>query len=314
MKLNVTPNSIPKLRTAAAAALSGATSLGAAINLQHNTAGTIGADYHRLFGDPNAALPALRIGKQGDYLDARVQALAASAAHQAVVRTGREFFASAVELLRGEFGRLWGSAWSAAGFTFGSLAMPADPCAALLEFHAYFQLHPERESVERNVNAARALALVTQIDAAQLNVAAKESARVAAKQARDDAFNLLRQRIGDLRGELDLTLEDDDARWYQFGFRRPIDGRIPTPVEGLVLGAGAAGEVIAQWQASARVLNYRVMRTVVGVDEDPVEVGLFSDLTAVIRPLPIGATVRVEVSARNNSGETIPVEATIVVQ
>jgi hypothetical protein len=61
------------------------------------------------------------------------------------------------------------------------------------------------------------------------------------------------------------------------------------------------------------VINYRVSRLIVGVDEDPVEVGLFSDLTAVIRPLPSGATVRVEVSSRNNSGETIPVEATIAV-
>jgi hypothetical protein len=313
MKLNITPNSVPKLRSSASAALSGAINLGATINIQHNTAGAVGTDYHRLFGDSTATQPALRIGKQGEYLDAKSQALAASTAHQASVRTGREFFAAAVELLRTTLGRRWGSPWNAAGFTFGSLAMPADPCAALLEFHAYFQLHPERESVERNVNATRAQALVAQIDAARLDVAAKEAARVAAKQARDEAFVTLRERIGDLRGELDLILEDDDARWYEFGFRRPIDGRLPSPVNGLVLRAGAPGEVIAEWQASIRVLNYRVTRTVNNVDASPVEVGLFTDLAAVIRPLPSGTTVRVNVSSRNSSGETVPADATIVV-
>jgi hypothetical protein len=314
MKLNITPNSVPKLRSSASAALSGAVNVGATINIQHNTAGVVGTDYHRLFGDPNATQPALRIGKQGEYLEAKSQALAASTAHKAAVQEGREFFAAAVELLRGTLGRRWGSPWSAAGFTFGSLAMPADPCTALLEFHAYFQLHPERESVERNVNAVRAQALVAQIDAARLNVAAREAAKVTAKQVRDEAFVALRGRLGDLRGELSLVLEDDDARWYEFGFRRPIDGRLPSPVDGLVLRAGAHGEVIAEWLASTRVLNYRVTRTIVGVDSSPVEVGLFTDLTAVIRPLPSGATVRVNVSSRNSSGETAdPAQATIVV-
>jgi hypothetical protein len=313
MKLNVTPSSVPKLRSAASAALAGATSLGASINIQHNTAVETGADYHRLFGDPNATLPAQRIGKQGEYLDAKSQALLSSAAHREAVRTGRDFFGAAVELLRGTYGRLWGSGWIAAGFTFGSLSKPTDPCAALLEFHAYFQLHPERESVERNVNAARAQALVAQIDAARLNAAASEAAKVAAKQERDEAVAMLRQRIANLRGELELILADDDSRWYQFGFRRPIDGRLPSPVEGLVLRAGTAGEVIAEWQASTRVANYRVTRMVVGVDLSPVQVGLFTDLTAVIRPLPSGATVHVNVSSRNSSGETVPAESTIIV-
>jgi hypothetical protein len=306
-------NSIPKLRTAATAALSGVTNLGPTLNLQYTTAGAFRPDYERLFGDPTATQPALRIGKQGEYLDAKAQALAASAAVRAAVETGRAFFAAAVELLRSTYGRVWNSAWNAAGFTFGSLAMPADPCSALLEFHSYFQLHPERESVERNVNAIRAQTLVAAIDAARLVFATKETAKVAIKQARDEAFETLRGHIVVLRGELDLALSDDDARWYQFGFRRPIDGRLPSPVTDLTLSAGAAGTVIAEWQPSTRVLNYRVARTVVGIDDDPIEVGLFSDLNAVISSLPSGATVRVAVSARNSSGETIPTEATILV-
>jgi hypothetical protein len=54
-------------------------------------------------------------------------------------------------------------------------------------------------------------------------------------------------------------------------------------------------------------------RAVVGVNSEPIEVGLFTDLTATIHPLPSGATVRVEVSSRNASGETDPTHKTIVV-
>jgi hypothetical protein len=304
-------NSIPKLRSAASAALSGVTTLGVTLDFQYITEVGFRTEYHRLFGDPAASLPLLRLGKHGEYLDAKSQALTASAAVQVAVRTGREFFAAAVELLRATYGRVWNSAWNAAGFTFGSLSMPTDPCAALLEFRNYFQLHPERESLERNINAVRAQSLVTAIDGARLMAATKETARVEAKRARDEAFANVRNLITVLRGELDLALTDDDPRWYQFGFRRPIDGRLPSPVQGLVLRPGAEGEVIAEWQPSTRVTNYRVSRQIVGVDEDPIEVGLFGDLTAVIRPLPSGANVRVFLSSRNSSGETIPVEATI---
>jgi hypothetical protein len=313
MTLTTTSKSIASLGTSASAALTGAINLGTVINLEHNDAEAIGTDYHRLFGDPNAAVPELRVGKQGEYTEAKSQAIAATAANRLTVKAGQSFFIASIDLLRSSYGRVWNSVWNAAGFTFGSLAVPKNPRSALVEFRAYFLLHPERESVERNVNATRAQALIIQLDAAQQNVAAKEAAKVAAKQARDDAFEKLRARIRDLRGELDLLLDDDDSRWYQFGFRRPIDGHLPLPVEGLTLRAGAAGEVIAEWLPSSRVLNYRVNRTVIGIDTTPIEVGLFSDLSAAIRPLPSGATVRIEVSSRNASGETVPAQGTIVV-
>jgi hypothetical protein len=307
------PNSIARVGTAAAAALDGAINLGATINLEHNNAGAIGTDYHRMFGDPNATVPALRLGKQGEYLEAKAQATTATADQRAAVEAGQDFFVASIDLLRNFCGRKWNSSWSAAGFTFGSLAVPKEPRSALLELRAHFLVHPERESVERNVSAARAQTLIAQLDAARQNVGAKEAAKKAAKQARDEAFEKLRERLRDLRGELDLLLEDDDSRWYQFGFRRPIDGRMPSPVEGLVVRAGAAGEVIAEWRASTRALNYRVKRAVVGVNSEPIEVGLFTDLTATIHPLPSGATLRVEVSSRNASGETDPAHKTIVV-
>jgi hypothetical protein len=306
-------NSIAGVGTTASTALTGAINLGVAINLEHNSAEVIAADYHRLFGDPSATDPELRVGKQGVYTEAKAQAISATAANRLAVKAGQEFFIASVDLLRNAYGRLWNSAWNAAGFTFGTLAVPKNPRPALVEFRAYFLLHPERESVERNVNATRAQTLINQLDTAQQNVTAKEAAKVAAKQARDDAFEKLRARIRGLRGELDLLLEDDDSRWYQFGFRRPIDGRLPLPVQGLVVRAGAAGEVIAEWQPSTRALNYRVSRTILGVDATPVEIGLFNDLTATIRPLPSDASVRIDVSSRNSSGETDPAQATIIV-
>jgi hypothetical protein len=50
-----------------------------------------------------------------------------------------------------------------------------------------------------------------------------------------------------------------------------------------------------------------------GSSDEPVEVGLFSDLAVNLVGLPTGSTVVISVTARNNSGETLPTEVTVVV-
>ena len=135
-----------------------------------------------------------------------------------------------------------------------------------------------------------------------------------AKQERDTSMQKLRRRLSALRYELGLLLEDEDPRWYHFGFNRPVDGRIPAIVEGLVVQAAGPGALRVRWEPSALADNYRVMRLVRNVDPEPVEVGLFADPQTVISNLPSGATVTIQVSARNGAGETLPTEAQAVVQ
>ena len=107
---------------------------------------------------------------------------------------------------------------------------------------------------------------------------------------------------------------DDDPRWVEFGFARPIDRRTPPAVTGLVLRPGGVpGEIIAEWEPSVGATNYRVVRQVLTVDSDPVEVGLFTDRLVAISGLPIGQSVTVSVTARNQVGETLPTNSVIVV-
>jgi hypothetical protein len=123
----------------------------------------------------------------------------------------------------------------------------------------------------------------------------------------------VQQRLSALQEELSRLLSPADDRWYEFGFKRPVDGSLPDRVEGLVLRTGGIpGEVIAEWETSSLAENYRVTKQVRDVDAEPVMVALVSDNDAIIRGLPSGATVAIRVSARNSAGETQATEATIV--
>jgi hypothetical protein len=219
-----------------------------------------------------------------------------------------------VDHLKGYLGRSWNNRWVAAGFTSGSLQLPKDPKSLLLEFRAYFALNAAHESASNGVTAAQANTLAAAIDAALLAEAQANTARDAAVEARDASFDRLRSRIVGLRHELGQILEPDDMRWRAFGFARPIDRRIPKVVTGLIVRPGTvAGEIIVEWPAASGAENYRVVRFVQTVDNEPVEVGLFSDRTVIISGLPSGKTVIVSVTARNPAGETLPTNSTILV-
>jgi len=137
--------------------------------------------------------------------------------------------------------------------------------------------------------------------------------RIDLKAARDEALKELRQRLIGLRGELDQILEDDDGRWYDFGFYRPADGKQPSPVAGLVLTPGGAGIVLASWAASSLAVNYRVTWKPTSSSGEPTEVGLVGETQFALTSLPSGVPITIGVSARNDSGETAPTEAAIVV-
>jgi hypothetical protein len=132
-------------------------------------------------------------------------------------------------------------------------------------------------------------------------------------QERDEAIRKLRRRLSALRNELTLLLGVDDPRWYQFGFSRPADGRIPAIVEGVEITSSGAGTLLVRWEAASLAENYRVTRQIQGVDLQPVDVDLFSDLLAIVTGLPSGATVIIRVSARNGAGETVLAEKSIIV-
>jgi hypothetical protein len=122
----------------------------------------------------------------------------------------------------------------------------------------------------------------------------------------------LRMRIKGLRDELRCLLSPEDTRWYRFGFRRPVDGSTPDLIEALTLRPAGEGTILAEWRAARLADNYRVSWEVTDTDAEPTEVGLVSDPKAILTGLPVGESVTVTVTARNRTGESGPVRATIV--
>jgi hypothetical protein len=315
--INAIPKTLDGLEVGAKRAEAGARTHGLAVGIKQNTAIEIQFDKEFAFGKPQDPLspdPNAPIGKRAEYAQARSNAADARFALREALEIGRAFCVQATDILKPQLGRRWNSKWQAAGFTGGSLRQPADPAPRLGLFRAYFRLHPEHENAPLNITAAQADVVLAAIDSKQSMSDTASALEAMAKQERDGAMQKLRRRLSALRYELGLLLEDEDPRWYHFGFNRPIDGRIPAIVEGLVVQTAGPGALRVRWEPSALADNYRVMRSVRNVDPEPVEVGLFADPQTVISNLPSGATVTILVSARNGAGETLPTEAQAVVQ
>jgi hypothetical protein len=313
-------NSIPynpgNLEVGANRAESGARTHGVAVGLKQNTASEIERDKEAVYGkpqDPQNPDPNAPIGKRAEYAQARSFAADARAEFRAALDDGRDFCATATDILKPHLGRRWNSKWQAAGFSGGSLRQATDPVPRLGLFRAYFRLHPEHENAPLDITAAEADVMLAAIDSAQSLSDGRAALEATAKQERDAAVRQLRRRLSALRNELTLLIGVDDPRWYHFGFNRPVDGRIPEPVTGLTVAPAGPGAVQVRWEPSSLADNYRVTRQIQGVDPEPVEVGLFADPLAIVTSLPSEATVTIQVSARNSAGETLPATVQAIV-
>ena len=306
------PTSIPALIAFSGRSLSGAQALGAALLLAQNTAARILADRVDLVGEPGPT-PAIR-GKEAEWQLKREALKTAQATRREARKDARAFWSDAVDLLKHHLGRTWNPAWEAAGFTKGSLATAkGDPEPMLLRIRAYLRDHTAHENAPLNITAAQADVHIAAIQAAEQGV---DTAAVASKQAaaeRKGSVKRLIKRLSGLREELDQLLAPDDARWYEFGFSRPVDQRAPDEVTGLTATPGQPGQVIVQHAPSRRALDYRVSWKPQVSSGDFTEVGLFADLAVTLSGLPGGTTIVVSVTARNGAGETQPAEVTVVV-
>jgi hypothetical protein len=312
MTVRVLPNNEGGFVALTTQCVVGATALEAELDLKQNTAATVSADHYDYVGAPGTN-PATA-GKRGQLNQKRQAVQVAQAARRDAINAARKYNEHALDHLKSYLGRSWNNRWVAAGFTNGSLRLPYDPRSLLLEFRAYFALNAAHESPSNDVTAAQANILALAIDAAVLAESQATIARDAAVEARDASMARLRKRIVGLRGELEQILDPDDMRWRSFGFARPIDRRIPKAVTGLTVRPGTvAGEIIVQWDPAIGAENYRVTRLVQTVDDQPIEIGLFSDRTVIIGGLPSGKTVIVSVTARNPAGETLPTNSTIAI-
>jgi hypothetical protein len=226
---------------------------------------------------------------------------AATTAQTVADSNGKALIATAKGVLENYLGKKWSPAWAAAGFGNNSTAIPAtleqrQSCLAALK--TYFTANPAHQNAPLNVTPAQADARFTALKDARSAANAAANAAGAAKAARESAVAALRNRLTGLIGELDQLLEGDDPRWYAFGLSRPADPETPGVPDNLVLTAGPAGTVLADWADARRAARYRVFKQVVGTDPEFVPAVTVTDSDATLTGLPTGSTVNVRVSAR----------------
>ena len=283
----------------------------ATVNIVQNTPAAITVDLHDYIGDPLAAVNNSKVHRLAV---ARDNFRTAQRDLRDALAAGRKFCADAIDALKAHLGRTWNSRWEAAGFNGFSLAASrGNPSDTLDLLWGYFHANPAREHPGNGITAAAAQTVNNAIHAARSAVSLADGARLVAIQNHDESREKLRRRLRALRDELDLFLSDDDARWRDFGFSRPVDSRIPEVVTGLVLTPSGPGFVEVQFADAPRAENFRVRWAVNNSSPTFTDVGLFTDRTVNLRGLPSGATIIVQVTARNEAGESQPTTATVTV-
>jgi hypothetical protein len=283
-------------------AADGARTHGVAIALKQNTEAAIRADLEALAGKPAGpgGNPPAVPGLKALWNEAKTNKSAQTAALRTACSNGRALATITIGILKPRLGNQWNANWQAAGFSGGSLAVPANPKTLLQQLRAYFAKNPSHEvaTLEPYAVTAAACAAAAQEASNQSNV---DSGK--AKTNFENGLAAGRGRLTGLRTELEQLLEDDDPLWYAFGFDKPGDPDTPEVVENLTLTAGAAGSrmVFADWDDARRAESYRVTVTN-AADGAKIAETIVSESEAALQELPAGATVKVAMASRNASG------------
>ncbi len=297
------PKTYPATLAQAVCAIEGARRHGEVLGLAHSTFDVLSAAYRDLAGPAESGL-----SKSGALNSERGALCAVRQNRRAAMAAGRKFCADAVDMLKPLLGRRWNPRWAVVGLGQNSLAIPHNPHALLDQLCMYFLTNPEREIPERGITAAAAQAKAVALEEATHLRNVGVSRRQGARARRDEAYRRLRKKLITLRHELMELLTDDDPRWLEFGFDRPDNRLRPEKVTEVKAETWGPGAVSVKWEPSPRATNYRVRWRMAGTSDEPVEVGLFADCAATLWEVPSGATIAIQVTARNESGETPPTE------
>jgi hypothetical protein len=293
---NPTPKKIADLISAGEDMCDGLEELEVAVGIEQNTFARTRADLDALKTTQNNFKLA-----EGEEPDARDAVRIADS-------NGKAFIAASVKVISISLGNEWSDAWIATGLPDNTVGVPGSQdarYAALDGLRAYFAAHPDMEvSTDKVVvTAARALALWTAIGDAREGVGKALKKTADMLLLRDPAFEQFKTRYRQVIEELEGLLEDDDARWYQFGLNRPADPAtpgVPGDVAGTLLGGGRA---LVQVGLSRRANSLNYYKQVVGVDAEPVKVINTEGTQHTIEGLPVGADVDLTVRGVNDAGE-----------
>ena len=293
-------------------AADGAHQHGVAIGLKQNTEAAIRTDLTALTGTPAGPgnVPPAVPGLKALWNTAKANKSAMTAALRTVKSNGRTLAMTCIGTLKPLLGQQWNSAWNAAGFTDGSLAVPVNPLVKLQQLRAYYAANPAREVANVNGIACTATACEAAAHAIRTAQSASNQSNTDAGDAQSglqDGLAAARARASGLLGELGQLLGDNDPRWLAFGFEMPGSPSTPEVPENVTATAGAAGThaLFIDWDEARRADGYRVTVTNVAGGAQLASV-LTQDSEVSIGNLPAGANVNVTVTARNAAGESQP--------
>jgi hypothetical protein len=288
-------------------AIAGAKQYGNAIGLKQNDEASLQAELDQLTrsGESTGG------GHKSRWNNARSAKSAATAALRAAEYQGRAVVSACLGILKPRLGNQWNSTWQEAGFTAGTLQVPTHPLAVLRHLQTYFTAHPQYEVANLTESVScTAVGCGAAADAIAAADAASRQSNMdagASKQALERGLQSARLRLMGLRNELNQLLADDDPRWYVFGFERPDHVGIAEIPANLVLTAGSAGTLFADWDDAPRADNYRAV--VSDSEGKTLAERLVVESEAMFTGLPSGAAVKVVVTARNSAGESKASEA-----
>ena len=293
-------------------AADGANKYGAAIGLKQNTEPSIRTDLTALIGVPAGpgGVPPAVPGLKSLWNAAKANKTAKTAALRTAESNGRALAMTCIGALKPVLGQQWNSAWNAAGFTGGSIAVPTHPQALLLQLRGYYGTNPAREVKDINGIACTAAACQAASDAI---VAAQKASNQSNTDAGDaqvalqDGIAAGRARAPGLLAELGQLLDDNDPRWLAFGFDLPGHPSSPDVPQNLIVTPGVAGSqtLFVHCDDARRANGYRFTVTNVADGTELAEL-LTQDAEATFDSLPAGAKVNVVVTARNATGESQP--------
>ena len=308
MATNPIPNGLPQLFALAEDAADGAHAQGAAIGLKQNTEDAIRAD---LAAAKNA---------EDNYAAGKTDKDTLSSNLRTADSNGRSFIKSCGAYFSQVISENWSAAWAATGFPNQSTAIPGTQDARLTllgSLKTYFTKNPTMEVNTPNLVLTAVLAgtLFTALSDARaaLNAGCGDAGTL--RNLRDAAVDDLKTRLRGLIAELGQLLDDDSPIWDAFGLNEPGSDATPDVPEAPVLTPGGApGTLHADWPHARNAARYHVWLFTVDVDIAYRNVATANDTEATLTGLPSGKTAKIQLTAVNNAGESLPsVEAAAVV-
>ena len=311
MASNEIPRSYDPLVELMEDAADGAATHGAAIGLAQNTEANIRAPLEALVGTPGTP------GFKALWNSAKAEKIAKTGLLRTAQSNGRALLMTCIGTLKAAFGQKWNSQWNAVGFTDNSLSVPANPMVKLQQLRSFYTANPAREVA--NVNGIACTAANCETVAQAISDASDASNQsntdAGTAQANLEAgIEAGRRRMTGLREELGQLIEDNDDRWYAFGFDKPSDPTTPEVPENLTVTPGPAGSgsIFCNCDDARRADKYRFV--VADTAGTKLAEKLAEESEAMFTDLSPGATVVVTVTGFKTGGpESQPSAAVQVV-